>query len=288
MGVNVMLAPREDAEYMFERQLSANMDSLGGFEFPSVIPGAYLVQAFKRAGANKMYAATQAVDARGNDVENIVLELAPAAELKGYLRVEGRPLANVADLQVYLQQDGPNYAGWAGGPVKTDGTFTIPNVTPTRYELNVHGFPDDYYVKSAALGGKDILEAGINFTPGTGGAIEILLASTGGQVEGVVLNADQQPATEASVVAVPDEPRRTQLRFYKDDHTDQYGRFTIKGIAPGRYKLFAWEDVEDGAYQDPEFIKRFEKLGEAVVIRENSHESAQLKLIPAAKKKAMK
>jgi hypothetical protein len=288
MGVNVMLTPREDAESMFEHQLSAKMDSQGGFEFPSVIPGAYLVQAFKHAGANKMYAATQAVDARGNDVENIVLELAPAAELKGYLRVEGRALANVADLQVYLQPDGPNYAGWAGGPVKADGSFTILNVIPTHYELNVHGFPDDYYIQSAALGGKDILEAGINFTPGTGGAIEIVLASTGGQVEGVVLNADQQPATEASVVAVPDEPRRSQLRFYKDDHTDQYGRFTIKGIAPGRYKLFAWEDVEEGAYQDPEFIKRFEALGEAVVIRENSHESAQLKLIPAAEKKAVK
>jgi len=112
MGVNVMLTPRADAEFMFERQLSANMDSQGGFEFPSVVPGAYLVQAFKHAGANKIYAATQAVDARGNDVENIVLELAPAAELKGYLRVEGRALANVADLQVYLQPDGPNYAGW--------------------------------------------------------------------------------------------------------------------------------------------------------------------------------
>jgi hypothetical protein len=125
-------------------------------------------------------------------------------------------------------------------------------------------------------------------TSGTNGAIDIVLSGTGGQVEGVVLNADQQPATEASVVAVPDEPRRTQGRFYKEDRTDQYGRFTIKGLPPGRYKLFAWEDVEEGAYQDPEFIKKFEALGEAVVIRENSHESAQLKLIPAAEKKAAK
>jgi Carboxypeptidase regulatory-like domain len=288
MGVNVMLTPREDPVSMFGPQSSANMDSQGNFEFPNVVPGAYLVQASKQAGANKIYAATQAVDARGNDVENIVLELAPAAELKGYLRVEGRALANLTDLQVSLQSDGPNYQGWTGGPVKADGSFTIPNVAPAHYELNVHGFSEDYYIKSAALGGKDILEAGITFTAGTSGAIEIVLASTGGQVEGVVLNADQQPATEASVVAVPDEPRRTQLRFYKEDHTDQYGRFTIKGIAPGRYKLFAWEDVEDGAYQDPEFIKRFEALGEAIAIRENSHESAQLKLIPAGAKKAAK
>jgi len=87
---------------------------------------------------------------------------------------------------------------------------------------------------------------------------------------------------------VPDEPRRTHWRFYKDGHTDQYGRFTIKALAPGRYKLFAWEDVEEGAYQDPDFIRKFEPLGEAVVIRENSHESAQLKLIPAGEKKSPK
>lgn len=33
-----------------------------------------------------------------------------------------------------------------------------------------------------------------------------------------------------------------------------------KAIAPGAYKLFAWEDVETGAYKDPEFLKAFEAL----------------------------
>jgi protocatechuate 3,4-dioxygenase beta subunit len=286
IGAYVMLMPREDAESMFERQIGANMDAQGNFEFPSVVPGAYLVQATKNA-ANKTYTAAQAVDARGSDVDNIVLELAPAAELKGLLRVEGRALPSLTDLQVSLQPDGGGYF-WAAGPVKADGSVTIQNVAPTHYEVNVYGLTGDYYIKSAAVGGKDILEGGFTFAPGTNGAIDIVLSGTGGQVEGVVLNADQQPATEASVVAVPDEPRRTQWRFYKDGHTDQYGRFTIKALAPGRYKLFAWEDVEDGAYQDPEFIRKFELLGEDVVIRENSHESAQLKLIPAAEKKAAK
>ncbi len=287
-GVYLTLMPREDAESMMERQFGTSVDSRGGFEFPSVAPGAYFVLAVKRSGANKSYAATQAVDARGGDVDNIVLELTPEAEINGNLRVEGRALQNLADLQVSLQSDGASFGGWAGGPVKADGSFIIPNVTPTHYELHVYGFPDEYYIKSAAIGAKDILETGITFSPAMNGAINIVLSGTGGQVEGVVLNADQQPATEASVVAVPDEPRRTQWRIYKDERTDQYGRFTIKGLAPGRYKLFAWEDVEEGAYQDPDFIRKFEPLGEAVVIRENSHESAQLKVIPDVEKKPAK
>lgn len=40
-----------------------------------------------------------------------------------------------------------------------------------------------------------------------------------------------------------------------------------KAIAPGAYKLFAWEDVETGAYKDPEFLKAFEALGERTTIR---------------------
>ena len=46
-----------------------------------------------------------------------------------------------------------------------DGSFTIPNVTLTHYELSVYGSPSDY-VGSAALGGKDILEMGMTFSPG--------------------------------------------------------------------------------------------------------------------------
>jgi hypothetical protein len=90
----------------------------------------------------------------------------------------------------------------------------------------------------------------------------------------------------AAVALVPDEPRRAQARLYKGITTDQYGRFTIKGIAPGGYKLFAWEDVEEGAYQDPDFLKPFEALGTPFTIREGSRESAELRLIPAQAQKA--
>jgi hypothetical protein len=118
-------------------------------------------------------------------------------------------------------------------------------------------------------------------TRGISGALDILISPNGGQVDGAVNGPKQQSMTGARVVLVPDERHREQSSLFKTVTTDQYGHFTIKGITPGDYKLLAWEQIETGAYQDPEFLKLYENDGEAITIREGSHENRQLKLIPA-------
>jgi hypothetical protein len=169
--------------------------------------------------------------------------------------------------------------------VKPDGGFTLSNLAPDRYRLNLVGLSEEYYVKSARLADSEILTSGVDFTHGVSGALDIILSNNGGQIEGVVLNASDQPVTAATVVLVPDEPRRSETHLYKEVTADQYGRFNIKAIAPGGYKLFAWEEVDSGAYQDAEFLKAFEALGESRTIHENTRESAELRLIPAETKK---
>jgi hypothetical protein len=81
------------------------------------------------------------------------------------------------------------------------------------------------------------------------------------------------------LVLAPEGRRRELRSFFKMANADAQGHFTIKGIAPGEYKLFAWSQIDDPDYQDPEFLKPYENQGEAVAIRENSRESVQLKLI---------
>ena len=51
-------------------------------------------------------------------------------------------------------------------------------------------------------------------------------------------------------------------------------------MTPGEYKLFAWQGIDTGAYQDPDFLKRFEDEGEPVSLGENGSRSVQLKIIP--------
>jgi len=129
------------------------------------------------------------------------------------------------------------------------------------------------------MGEQDGLEAGLDLTRGSSAAVDVVLAGNAGQIDGVVANAHDQPVPNAAVAAVPDERRRGQISLLKFTSTDASGRFTLTGVAPGNYKLFALEDAS--GYDDPDLFQPLENRGESVSIREGSRETRQLKLIPA-------
>jgi hypothetical protein len=214
-------------------------------------------------------------------VENLSLTIGPGMEVTGHLRVEGDKSANLTAVRVALMNLG---SGVQPASLDEQGAFTLRNVNQDRYMLNVAGLPEGFYVKSVSLGpeAQDFRgAAGIDLTKGATAPLEILIGANAGQVSGAVLDEKSQPAAGAMVVLVPQErDRREVFQLYKTATTDQYGRFTIRSVEPGEYKVFAWEDIEVGAYMDPDFIKPVESRGEPVSIKENSREDLKLKVIP--------
>ncbi len=279
----VMLTPRDSMGY-FGMTRPVVSPTQGDFEIRGVSPGAYILVA-SVSDSGKHFAARQPLDVGNSNVENVIITIPPNMEVTGQVRVEGDKPPDVSNVRISLrprEQGQIMFGPMSSGRVNDGGGFVLSNVSPDNYNVAVTGLPDGYYVKSAAMGQDDILDAGVNLSRGAGGALSIVLSPGAGQVDGAVVNAEQQPAPAATVVLAPkDANRRDQMQSYKTTTTDQYGRFTLKSLDPGEYKLFAWEDVEYGAYMDPDFMKPVEDKGFSVTIQENSHESAQLKLIPA-------
>ena len=48
-------------------------------------------------------------------------------------------------------------------------------------------------------------------------------------------------------------------------------------------RILAWEDVEAGAFRDPEFVKPFESAAQAVAVEEGGRAKVTLKAIPFEK-----
>ena len=55
----------------------------------------------------------------------------------------------------------------------------------------------------------------------------------------------------------------------------------MRGIAPGDYKLFAWEALENFGYFDPDTLRRAEVQGKAIQVAESSKLVVEAKIIPA-------
>lgn len=283
-GMQVHVRARGSTLFGFQGRSTYVDDAQGAFEIVGVVPGSYTLEAGWWS-EGKEYSVRMPLEVGTSDLDGINVVLTAGAQIFGRLRVEGDTQVALSNLQVNLPPaDLSSGYGFLEASVKADGSFLFPNVSDGEYRVEAWDLPEDCYLKSARLGGESVLETGLKISSGqAGGSLEIVVSSTGGRVEGVAAK-EGQPFGGAHVVLVPEASRRDQARLFKLASTDQYGHFVLRGIAPGDYKLFAWEELESGAYQDPEFLKRYEEQGEALRVEENSPLGAQLKLIPSEAK----
>ena len=277
----VWLVPRDSgvSESPFRKQTVVE-NAQGAFEIEAVTPGSYVLSA-SWLEEGEVYRARQTLDVGDSNIDGVNLVLLPGVELRGRVCTEGNLQIKLTDLRVLLQSREDSEMGTATATVKSDGTFVLKNVASDVYDLTLNGTPEDFYLKAARLGSDNVLETGLNLSRGRQpGSLELVLSSTGGGIDGIVLSEQQRFA--GALVALVPEPRRLSLaHLYKTTTTDQYGRFTLRGIAPGEYQLFAWEEIEPGAYQDADFLQRYKQRGESLRIVDGGRYNVQLKLIPA-------
>ena len=257
------------------------IDSNGRFEIRGVAPGSYFLEARSQGGKTFR----QLLEVGNGNIDDLNLTASPGMVIHGRVRIDQETPASAGGVRVTLQsrESGAIFVDPPNTNLKQDGTFQLEEVSPDRYNVVLTGLPDSFYVKAIRSGDADVLVSGLDLVNGAGADIEVVLSPKAGQMSGVVQNSKtQQPAPGATVVLIPQEKeRRDQQSYYKTTTTDQAGSFTVKGLVPGTYKAFAWEDIEPSAYLDPDFVKPFESSGESVAVEESGQLSLQLTLILA-------
>ena len=157
--------------------------------------------------------------------------------------------------------------------------FTLRDVPEGEFRLTVEGMSKDCYVKEARFGEALLPDMSFRVAKGSAGPLEITVSSLGARVEGTVTNEESLPVAGVWVVAVPEEPKRKQHYLFKSITTDQYGHFDLRGLAPGKYKLFSWDGVEQGEWEDTDFLKDSEEKGVTIDLKGSDTKAIELKLI---------
>jgi hypothetical protein len=233
-------------------------------------------------------------DAPPNAMSNLRLTLVTDTVAGGF---RSAAIANAYTPPVTPASDGTFTIGTPTGnaPALLPGkyrVFVVPILNPASGWADPPGFPavnnaalqsqqwlKNAYVKSMSLGDRDVLTDGLTIGDQVRDRLVITVGMKGGTIQGRVVNEDKKPVGAATVVLIPESNWRFQTN-HKFASTNLDGRFDLSGIAPGDYKVFAWEAAEPGSWQNPNFVRNYESRGTAIHIGEDKNYEMELKSIP--------
>jgi uncharacterized protein (DUF2141 family) len=257
------------------------------FRYTNVIPGRYRILArgnptwandlppgviFGDAAA--MLYGEVTVDVGAGDVSDVELQLRPGARLVGRVVFDSAAAARpgFGQLRVSAIPDavgavvrGSTTMGDAFREARhavpdSSGHFEIAGLAPGRYrvQVQVSGEASRWWLRSASVGGRDLLDTGLDAASGlelTGATL--LLTDRQTELSGVLQSSTGLPAPDYFVIAFPADTslRLPNSRRLRSTRPATDGSFSFANLPPGTYLLAALTDVDPDEWQKPEFLE---------------------------------
>jgi hypothetical protein len=267
--------------------------SSGPFELSNIAPGSYEVLARVAdpnagTGLGAFSWGRAIVDVDSRDVREVSIAINPPVTVKGAIRISGAG-ALPPNLRIPLTPAGGSsrvalytLVSTRPSPVAADGSFAVVSVPPGRFRIGaVSGLPTDFYIADILQGATSVFDTGFEVDNHPPNPIEILISTGAGQVDGTVQDANMKPVAGAVVALVPEEKRFENRALFGNVTSDASGHFSFRGVAPGSYRLLAWESTPPNAYQNAGFILKYDSRAQIVQVGQRATVHMDLKVISA-------
>lgn len=287
-GVVLALEPRTSGRLWSTPNRQTLVDKGdNSFEIADVLPGSYTLTGMWM-NEGRRYQTQQTVDISNSDIESVQLILTPGWNVSGQVVWDGSQSTEKGRLDIFVRSVSTTFANATQVQVAPNGTFPLRELPEGTYQLTTAGQTADCYVKSIRYAGMEVPDDEFNVIRGTQATLEVTISTHGARVQGMVTDVDGLPLGGVWVVLVPTGSHASEFHLFKQVTSDQNGRFDIRGIAPGDYTLFSWEQVERGAWEDPEFLKEFEGKGQSLSVQDGEGKMLQLVAIRSASNEQQK
>lgn len=249
----------------------------GAYAVGGLPPGTYVLTARSTSGEQES-SIIQKFTAKGG--LRLDLHLGPGIPVTGQIVAESGETLDFKSTRALLGFIDPDLPSSDPVVVDANGKFGVNHARPGDYAIQMLNLPGDAYVKSAKSGDVDVLGKAFRIEYASPEPLRVTLGLDGGRIDGIVLDGANRAFEGARVVAVPERARRNSPDFFRATLSDDGGRFSLRGIPPGEYKLFAWQNTESNIYLDTTFIEGYEILGTSLTIGPGSVSNSSLRLIP--------
>lgn len=277
-GTWLMLMKHGEGIFAFGPGLNTTTREDNTFTFKQVLPGSYDLIAQQQEDTNSASARVE-VDVREGDVQGVILSLSPKVDVTGHISFDTSPTPKLTGINIALSpQDMQDFMRGAYGQVKDDGSFTLQAAPDDRYRIAAYGLPAGSYLKSASAGRDDVLEKG--YSPASSRNLDLVFG-TGAKLTGTINTPDGKGEPGVTVLVAPDRKLAGLADEFRTASTDQNGKYQVQGLRPGSYRVYAFEHIDPGAYEDETWLNGLADLAQTVRLSEGGQENLDLKLIPA-------
>jgi protocatechuate 3,4-dioxygenase beta subunit len=287
-SVNLALEVRSEAGGFFGTAGNARVGADGTFTFHDVAPGAYKLTASRTDSDPEVAILPIVVD--GTDISSVALTGSAGGTVSGHVVLADGVTAKMPRVQIsiverLLGQPDPMMLGTFRGrytpivPAAEDGSFVVSHVFgPARLDVTV---PDGWMVKAIVRDGRDIADTPLEMQSGEQlSGVQISLTDRVTSVEGTLGDDNGAPVADGTVVVFATDSGKwsEESRFVRAARADQKGRYQIKGLPPGDYLAIAIDYVEDGAWNEPEFLESLRQYAQRVTLDAVEPQSLSLKV----------
>lgn len=244
------------------------------FSRPNLSPGEYILTA-----RNQKELGTLRVEVAATDISNLVISMRPVQPIRGRVTFEGTAPRGVAQTAFVVRPAlENNRVAYVAQYQKADWTFEIPALTGSgviRADL-----PRAWFLKAVLLDGRDVTDTVLDFETFQGKPVEVVVTQIATEIRGSVADASGRAVTNYVAVAFPEDPQRwTPLtRTIASVRPDQEGRFSIRGLPPGRYVVAAVDYLPSGRERDLKVLGRLRTAATPVALTEGASQNVSVRL----------
>jgi len=243
----------------------------GKFQLNGVAPGQlHVIGSYVISGLR--HSASLPVQVAYDDISGIELNPIAPMDVPGIIRIEGTSTTKLSEVHIALEGPGRNVTA----VVDEQGRLAFRTVEPGLYRINPGSY-SNLYLKSVGWGTTDVTDSEIDLRNGLPprSEVTVALSAEGGEITGSVRDDEQKPAT-GIVALVPTSGHRSPP-FFKFANVTDSGTYTLRGIAPGSYKIYAWDTVDRNAVMhDPTFLGQFESAAKTVEVGKSEKKTLDL------------
>ena len=286
----------------------AHIGDDGRFRFTNARPGTYVIQAETRniyvadrvisadAGAAMWWARTE-VTVNGEDLSGIALTLQPAMHLSGRVTFDATTLplpADVTKIEISLLRFVNGWRPMSLGdpfapsgvppraPPGVDGSFSISGIVPGSYTIAAAPIPAGWWLRSAIVNGKDVLDTPLDVgSSGEDVKGALLTFSDRNTILSGTLHAGATPESASYFIVVFPADRslwHAPSRRIQSTRADTEGKFIVRDLPPGDYLIGALTDFDLDDLLESSFFEKLAAASATVTLGEGEQKTQDLRI----------